>query len=78
MSHPHWSMGDELAARTFGPLTLTDFVRYQGASGHLNPMHHDDAFAQSAGYPEAFGAGTGPATWRLTVLIYSGPRYDWS
>jgi acyl dehydratase len=38
-------------------VTLTDFVRYQGASGDMNPMHHDDALARSAGYPEAFGVG---------------------
>jgi acyl dehydratase len=23
----------------------------------MNPMHHDDAFARTAGYPEAFGVG---------------------
>ena len=38
------------AARV-GPLTRTDFVRYQGASGDFNPIHHDEEFAQSAGYP---------------------------
>ena len=46
-----------LPGRTFGPVTLTDIVRYQGASGDMNPMHHDDAIARSAGYPEAFGVG---------------------
>jgi acyl dehydratase len=52
-----WTPGSELPSRTFGPVTLTDFVRYQGASGDMNPMHHDDALARSAGYPEAFGVG---------------------
>jgi acyl dehydratase len=52
-----WSQGSELPGRVFGPVTLTDFVRYQGASGDMNPMHHDDALARSAGYPEAFGVG---------------------
>lgn len=42
---------------TFGPVTRTDIVRYQGASGDFNPIHHDDAFAQRAGYPTAFSAG---------------------
>jgi acyl dehydratase len=46
-----------LPVRTFGPVTLTDIVRYQGASGDMNPMHHDDVLARSAGYPEAFGVG---------------------
>jgi acyl dehydratase len=32
-------------------------VRYQGASGDFNPIHHDDEFAQSAGYPGAFSVG---------------------
>jgi acyl dehydratase len=36
---------------------MTDVVRYQGASGDMNPMHHDDELARGAGYPEAFGVG---------------------
>jgi acyl dehydratase len=39
------------------PLTLSDFVRYQGASGDMNPIHHDAQFAASAGYPEPFAVG---------------------
>src|SRR3546814_19187277 len=49
--------GTELPARTFGPITMTDIVAYQGASGDLNPMHHDDELAHSAGYPAAFSVG---------------------
>jgi acyl dehydratase len=41
----------------YGPLTRTDFVRYQGASGDFNPIHHDEAFATSAGYPGVFSVG---------------------
>lgn len=52
-----WETGTVLPGRTFGPVTLTDIVRYQGASGDMNPMHHDDAMACSVGYPEAFGVG---------------------
>ena len=52
-----WEKGMTLPDRTFGPVTLTDIVRYQGASGDMNPMHHDDTIARSAGYPEAFGVG---------------------
>jgi acyl dehydratase len=33
-----------------GPLTRTDIVRYQGASGDMNPLHHDEPFARAAGY----------------------------
>jgi acyl dehydratase len=49
--------GAELAARDFGPLTRTDFVRYQGASGDFNPIHHDETFARSAGFPTVFSVG---------------------
>lgn len=44
-----------------GPLTRTDFVRYQGASGDMNPIHHDEAFARAAGYPAVLGVGMFPA-----------------
>jgi acyl dehydratase len=40
-----------------GPLTRTDFVRYQGASGDFNPIHHDEEFARAAGAPTVFGVG---------------------
>lgn len=40
-----------------GPLTRTDFVRYQGASGDMNPVHHDERFATAAGYPSVLGVG---------------------
>jgi acyl dehydratase len=39
------------------PLTITDFVRYQGASGDMNPIHHDTEFAQASGYPGPFAVG---------------------
>jgi acyl dehydratase len=51
------SDGDALPSRTFGPLTRTDFVRYQGASGDFNPIHHDEEFAKSAGFPTVFSVG---------------------
>lgn len=39
------------------PLTVTDFVRYQGASGDMNPIHHDSGYAVGAGYPTPFAVG---------------------
>jgi acyl dehydratase len=39
------------------PLTITDFVRYQGASGDMNPIHHDSEFAKGAGFPTPFAVG---------------------
>ena len=40
-----------------GPVTRTDFVRYQGASGDMNPIHHDEEYARSAGFPTPFAVG---------------------
>lgn len=39
------------------PYTVTDFVRYQGASGDFNPIHHDTSFAQASGRPGPFAVG---------------------
>jgi acyl dehydratase len=41
----------------FPPLTRTMFVRYAGASGDFNPMHHDDTIATQVGNPSVFGHG---------------------
>ncbi len=49
--------GSAPEAREYGPLTRTDFVRYQGASGDFNPIHHDEEFAQGAGFPSVFSVG---------------------
>ncbi|HEY7136034.1 MAG TPA: MaoC/PaaZ C-terminal domain-containing protein [Acidimicrobiia bacterium] len=60
MATPTWDdleEGTKAEARTFGPLTRTDFVRYQGASGDFNPIHHDEEFARSAGFPTVFSVG---------------------
>jgi len=52
-----WTEGTTLPERSFGPLTRTDFVRYQGASGDFNPIHHDESFARSAGFGTVFSVG---------------------
>ena len=41
----------------YGPLTLTDLVRYAGASGDFNRLHHDDAYARAAGLPWVMAHG---------------------
>jgi acyl dehydratase len=68
--------GAALPERSFGPVGLTDFVRYQGASGDFNPIHHDPAFAQSAGYPGPFGVGMLSAGYMGTYLtdIYGADK----
>lgn len=50
------------ATRTVGPVTRTDFVRYQGASGDMNPIHHDEEFARAAGFDTPFAVGMWPAS----------------
>ena len=42
---------------TFGPVTRTDLVRYAGASGDFNPLHHDPDFARAAGFPDVIAHG---------------------
>ncbi len=49
--------GAVLPDRTLPAQTRTDIVRYQGASGDFNPVHHDDEFAQGGGMPGAFSVG---------------------
>jgi acyl dehydratase len=51
------NVGDAPEPFVIGPLTRTDFVRYQGASGDMNPVHHDEPFALAAGYPAPLGVG---------------------
>ena len=57
--------------REVGPLTRTDFVRYQGASGDFNPIHHDEEFAKSAGFPTVFSVGM------LQAGILASYATDW-
>jgi acyl dehydratase len=40
-----------------GPLTMTDIVRYQGASGDFYAIHHDEAFAKNAGFASPIALG---------------------
>lgn len=59
-----------------GPVTVTDSVRYQGASGDLQPVHHDAEFARAAGYDAPLTIGMFQAglltTWATDWL---GPEH---
>ncbi len=44
-------------ARILEPITLTSTVRYQGASGDFNPLHHDAEFAAEAGFKNPVAVG---------------------
>ncbi len=60
---------------TFGPITATDIVRYAGASGDFNPLHHDHDAAVAAGFPGIFSMGMYPAS-RLAAYAsdWFGPQ----
>ncbi|MEX2195916.1 MAG: MaoC/PaaZ C-terminal domain-containing protein [Thermoleophilaceae bacterium] len=49
--------GDALPTIETEPITRTQLVRYAGASGDFNPMHHDEEFATRAGMPSVFAHG---------------------
>lgn len=40
-----------------GPITRTDIVRFAGAGGDFNPLHHDEDQARAAGFPGVFAMG---------------------
>lgn len=42
---------------TTAPVTRTQIVRFAGAAGDFNPMHHDEPFAQAAGSDTVFAMG---------------------
>jgi acyl dehydratase len=65
------SVGDVREPFVDKPLTVSDFVRYQGASGDMNPIHHDTTFAAKAGYPTPFAVGM------LAAGIVSTYATDW-
>lgn len=49
--------GEEIPSLSKGPITRTQLVKYAGASGDFNPMHHDEVYAQEAGMPGVFAHG---------------------
>jgi len=65
------SVGDAAPPLVVEQLTRTNFVRYAGASGDFNPMHHDDTVATSVGNPSVFGHGM------LTAGLMARVVKDW-
>ena len=63
-----YAENDVIPERVFGPLTRTDFVRYQGASGDFNPIHHDEEYARTAGFPTVFSVGMLQAGYLATYV----------
>ncbi len=51
-------VGDTHEAVVIEKVNRTHIVKYAGASGDFNPLHHDDTAAQGmAGYPSVFAHG---------------------
>lgn len=49
--------GDVLPAYTASPITRTQLVRYAGASGDFNPLHHDETFVRMIGLDTVIAHG---------------------
>jgi 3-hydroxybutyryl-CoA dehydratase len=54
-----------------GPISRTQIVRFAGAGGDFNPMHHDEPFAVAAGQPSVFAMG------QLSAALLARLVSDW-
>jgi acyl dehydratase len=53
------------------PVTRTQIVRFAGAAGDFNPMHHDEPFARAAGQDSVFAMG------QLTAAVLAEAVAGW-
>ncbi|MBY8857323.1 acyl dehydratase [Nocardia sp. CA2R105] len=51
------NLGRQLETKRIGPITQTDIVRFAGAGGDFNPLHHDGDYAVRAGLPGVISMG---------------------
>jgi acyl dehydratase len=64
-------VGDAVPPRSFGPVTQTDVVRFAGASGDFNALHHDPERARVAGFAAPIAMG------QMTAGLLAGWLTDW-
>ena len=50
-------IGDTMPTYTSVPITRTQLVRYAGASGDFNPLHHDETFTKMIGMNRVIAHG---------------------
>ncbi len=50
-------VGDAIPGYTTSPITRTQLVRYAGASGDFNPLHHDETFVRTIGMENVIAHG---------------------
>jgi acyl dehydratase len=73
MTYEAVEVGSEAPERRH-TLSRTDLVKYAGASGDFNPMHHDEILATAAGMPSVFGHGMFSLGFLCTALTdWVGP-----
>ena len=65
------AVGDAAPPLVIENLSRTHFVKYAGASGDFNPMHHDDTIATQVGNSSVFGHGM------LTAGLMARVVKDW-
>ena len=64
-------VGHRPGPRVIGPLTQTDIVRFAGAGGDFNPLHHDPAAATAAGFDRPIAMG------QFTAGLLAAWLTDW-
>jgi 3-hydroxybutyryl-CoA dehydratase len=70
-STPALAVGFSASPRRIGPVTATDIVRFAGAGGDFNPLHHDPAVARAAGFESIIAMG------QFSAGVLAGYLTDW-
>jgi acyl dehydratase len=55
--HARINVGDRIPTLVTAPIERIQLVKYAGASGDFNPIHHDQTFAEASGNPTVFAMG---------------------
>ena len=71
-SRPALAVGSTMPLRSIGPLTPTDIVRFAGAGGDFNPLHHVDSVARAAGFDGVIAMG------QFQAAALAGALSDWA
>lgn len=65
------SVGDSMPERVVPKVVVSDFVKYAGAGGDFNPIHHDPSFAALAGQDSVFAMGM----WQAGVVSVAAAEW---